>query len=82
MQKYTVKRRIMVKRELGIYISYGLVIRNESGKRIREIKDISPSKETVTKLCETLSRFSPSALHTDEILEDFMAGGIVHEKTN
>lgn len=73
MRTYKVKGRIFCKRDIGIYRSYGIVARDESGKRIWEIPDIGLEKEAVMDLCDRMNQGQPEDVHIMDIIDDFLA---------
>ncbi len=76
MLNYKVKGRIFYRRALGVYWTYGLLVRDGRGRRLLEIPDISTEKKTVKALCDMLVALRPSTIHIEEIIEDFMTEGV------
>lgn len=74
MRTYKVKGRIFYGRGVGFYKAYGIVAKDESGKRVWEIPDIGTEKEAIMGLCESFNKYQPSDVHITDIIEDFLAG--------
>lgn len=69
---YKVKRNLMVRREIGVYVSYGISACDERGKCIMHYPDLCTEKEKVRAFCEKLNALKPSTIHMEEIVEDFL----------
>ena len=69
---YKVKRKLMVRRGIGVYVSYGISAYDERGKRIMHFPDLCTEKKKVRIFCEKLNALKPSTVHMEEIVEDFL----------
>ncbi len=73
MKRYGVCHEKIWREHVGVFFTYGLDVMDERGNLIRRIGDISTDRETVVRLARLCNALQPSAVHVDDIVNDFLA---------
>ena len=71
MYIYKLVRKIFCRKDIGIYISYGIEC-HRKGILITKVPDISTDKAFVRHLAELLTAEQCEPLHLFDVIEDFM----------
>lgn len=71
MYYYKLVRQIFFRKNIGIYISYGIEC-HRKGILITAVPDISTDKAFVHRLAELLTAEQCEPLHLSDVIEDFM----------
>ncbi len=58
--------------EIEDYISFGLILKDENGKELNRISDISNDSSFVTELCRIFNMYQLSPIHLLDVIEDFL----------
>ncbi len=58
--------------EIGDYISFGLILKDENGKELNRISDISNDCFFVAELCRIFNMYQLSPIHLLDVIEDFL----------
>lgn len=70
--KYEVMEERLYSSELGRYVSYGIIGRDQSGKKVAICSDISPDRSFVAELCEKCNALGLSPMHLLDAVCDSM----------
>lgn len=58
--------------EIGDYLSFGLILKDENGRELVKISDISTDEAFITEMCQLFNIHQLSPIHLLDVIEDFL----------
>ncbi len=58
--------------EIGDYTSFGLILKDDNGRELAKISDISNDEVFITEMCQLFTIHQLSPIHLLDVIEDFL----------
>ena len=72
MPRYFPIKEHLFSEEVGSYISYGIMVRDERNRPIMSVSDVSPNEQFVAGLCDRCNQYRLDPVHLSDVIYDLL----------